>query len=60
MKKKYIKPELEELIDTEQVELLKSSSSEWNDVGNFGFGDDDDDDRDGDDNWDHDWSWGND
>lgn len=54
MKKKYIKPELEELIDTEQVELLKSSSSQWNDVGNFGFGDDDDDDRDGDDNWDHD------
>ena len=57
MKKKYIKPEMEQLSE-DQPCLLKSSTSQWNDVGNFGFGDDDDDDREGDDNWDHDWSWG--
>ena len=46
-----------EQLSEDQPCLLKSSTSQLNDVGNFGFGDDEDDDRTGDDNWDDDWSW---
>lgn len=54
-KKQYIQPQIE--VITMSKETILSSTTQWNDVGNFGFGDDEDDDREGDDNWEHNWNW---
>ena len=56
MRKDYAAPKVG-VVKIEEEEII--STSNWNDVGNYGPGDEEDDDRIDDDNWDKDWSWGN-